>query len=413
MKGNWQTKTLADICQFSNGLWKGAKPPFVRVGVIRNTNFTNDGTLDDSDIAYLDVETKKFASRRLQYGDIILEKSGGGPKQPVGRVALFDKTDGEYSFSNFTAALRVLSPTELDFNFLHRFLYWTYLSGVTEGMQSHSTGIRNLDGRAYKAIRIALPSLSEQRRIVGMVGRAFEGIASAKALAEQNLQNARAVFESHLRAVFTGRGENWVESTISEICEIKHGFAFKGKDFSSSVPDGNPLVITPGNFTEDGKLLFAEHNTKRFRGSPPAEYRFEIGDMVIVMTDLSSKMKILGKPAFVEINNVLHNQRVGRFVFLSGRIERRFVYYFMMSEGFLRKIKDSSTGTMVRHTAPSRIKSIIIPFPERTQDQRTIVSKLDALRDESQRLIRIYESKLAALGALETSLLHHAFTGQL
>src|SRR5437016_14198047 len=109
---NWeQTKSHEQVCQFSNGLWKGEKPPFVSVGVIRNTNFTKEGTLDDSDIAYLDVEAKKLENRRLQFGDIILEKSGGGPKQPVGRVALFDK-EGDYSFSNFTAALRVINSKD-------------------------------------------------------------------------------------------------------------------------------------------------------------------------------------------------------------------------------------------------------------------------------------------------------------
>lgn len=76
MKAEWKTKTLDDVCQFSNGLWKGEKPPFVNVGVIRNTNFTKEGTLDDSDIAYLDVEARKLEKRRLQFGDIILEKSG-------------------------------------------------------------------------------------------------------------------------------------------------------------------------------------------------------------------------------------------------------------------------------------------------------------------------------------------------
>ncbi len=85
MKDGWQKKTMDELCQFINGLWKGEKPPFVNVGVFRNTNFTKDGMLDDSDIAYLDVELKKFETRRLVYGDLILEKSGGGPKQPVGR----------------------------------------------------------------------------------------------------------------------------------------------------------------------------------------------------------------------------------------------------------------------------------------------------------------------------------------
>ncbi len=137
MKKGWEMKTLEQVCLFSNGLWKGEKPPFVKIGVIRNTNFTKEGMLDDSEIAYLDVEIKKFEKRRLQFGDIILEKSGGGPKQPVGRVALFNKNEGEFSFSNFTAAIRVLDSKALDFRFLHKFLHWTYLSGITESMQSN------------------------------------------------------------------------------------------------------------------------------------------------------------------------------------------------------------------------------------------------------------------------------------
>src|SRR5688572_27398228 len=184
MNGVWQSKTLEEVCEFSNGLWKGEKPPFVNVGVIRNTNFTKEGKLDDSDIAYLDVEAKKFEKRRLQFGDIILEKSGGGPRQPVGRVALFDKEEGEFSFSNFTAALRVLDPREFDFRYLHKFLYWTHLSGVTEGMQSHSTGIRNLDSDAYKALQVTYPPLKEQQRLVGALDEAFECLSAAKANAE-------------------------------------------------------------------------------------------------------------------------------------------------------------------------------------------------------------------------------------
>lgn len=78
MKAGWIYKTLDDVCEFNNGLWKGEKPPFVTVGVIRNTNFTKEGTLDDSDIAYIEVEAKKFEKRRLVFGDLILEKSGGG-----------------------------------------------------------------------------------------------------------------------------------------------------------------------------------------------------------------------------------------------------------------------------------------------------------------------------------------------
>ena len=258
-----------------------------------------------------------------------------------------------------------------------------------------------------------IPLLAEQRRIVGILDEAFEGIATAKANAEKNLQNARAVFESHLNAVFTQRGEGWVETCVGSICEIKHGFAFNGTEFSNDIPDGNPPVITPGNFTEDGKLLFTERNTKRFKGDVPARFRFDVGDLVVVMTDLSSKMKILGKPAFVETADVLHNQRIGRVVFLNDRIHKRFLYYFMMSEQFLKNVKGSATGTMVKHTAPKRILNNVIPFPRDQKEQLAIVAQINSLREKTQRLESIYQQKLSALEELKKSLLHQAFTGEL
>jgi type I restriction enzyme S subunit len=197
------------------------------------------------------------------------------------------------------------------------------------------------------------------------------------------------------------------------LCDIKHGFSFDGAEFSNYVPEGNPLVITPGNFTENGKLLFNEKNSKRFRGRAPVGFRFDLGDLVVVMTDLSSKMKILGKPAFVDVDNILHNQRIGRLIFLNGQIEKRLLYYFMMSDGFLKNIRASATGTMVKHTAPKRILSNVIPFPENRKEQRSIVSKLDDLREETQRLESIYRRKLNALETLKKSLLYQAFTGNL
>jgi type I restriction enzyme S subunit len=264
-----------------------------------------------------------------------------------------------------------------------------------------------------KSVEIPYPALPEQQRIVAILDEAFDGIATAKATAEKNLQNARALFESHLQSVFTQRGEGWVETTIGEVCDIKHGFAFDGVDFSTDVPEGNPLVITPGNFTENGTLLFNERNTKRFNGDTPVGYQFNAGDLVVVMTDLSSKMKILGKPAFVERDDVLHNQRIGRVIFSNDRVEKRLLYYFMMTEMFLKNIKGSATGTMVKHTAPKRIMSNVIPFPENRDVQRTTISRLDDLREETQRLASLYQRKLAALDALKQSLLHQAFSGAL
>jgi type I restriction enzyme, S subunit len=204
--------------------------------------------------------------------------------------------------------------------------------------------------------------------------------------------------------------KEWREELIGAVCDIKHGFAFDSKDFSSDFLQGNPIVLTPGNFTEDGKLVFNLKNTKRLSGDTPSGYRFNIGDLVVVMTDLSSKMKILGKPAFIEIDNVLHNQRIGRIVFLNRKIEKRYLYYFMLSERFLKSIKESATGTMVKHTAPKRILNNLIPFPQDLKVQERIVSILDEAFDGIATAKANAEKNLQNARALFESHLQSVFT---
>ena len=87
----WKMTKLINVCEFQSGLWKGKKGPFAKAKVIRNTNFRPNGNLSYENIPLLDVESKELGKRELQHGDIILEKSGGGAKTPVGRVCLFEK----------------------------------------------------------------------------------------------------------------------------------------------------------------------------------------------------------------------------------------------------------------------------------------------------------------------------------
>lgn len=404
MKSGWTTKTLDEACQFSNGLWKGEKPPFVNVGVIRNTNFTKEGTLDDSDIAYLDVEVKKLEKRRLQFGDIILEKSGGGPKQPVGRVALFDKNEGDFSFSNFTAALRVRNSKELDFRFLHKFLHMIYLSGVTEGMQSHSTGIRNLDGDAYKAIKVAFPSLPEQQRINGILDEAFDGIVTAKSNAEKNLQNARAIFESHLQSVFTQRDEGWVETTIGQ--QIRF-IDYRGK--TPTKTENGLRLITAKNV----KMGYLQENPMEYVASDSYDSWMtrgipRCGD-VLFTTEAP-----LANVAQLDTNEkVVFAQRIIIMQTDATNLDSTFLKYLLLSQPVQQRIHAKGTGATVQGIKASLLKTIEISFPKSITEQKLIVTKLDSLREETHRLESICQQKLAAIDALKRSLLDQAFAGKL
>ena len=166
MKTGQKYQELGEVCNVINGLWTGKKEPFVNIAVIRNTNFSKDCRLKLDDVAYIDVESKQFKTRKLEVGDIIIEKSGGSEKQPVGRAVMFDIPDGDFSFSNFTAALRVKDKSYINPKFLHKCLLGHYLKGETLKMQSKTTGLHNLDMKAYLKLPVPALSLTEQERIV-------------------------------------------------------------------------------------------------------------------------------------------------------------------------------------------------------------------------------------------------------
>lgn len=200
----WECATLMDLCTFTNGLWTGKKPPFQQASVIRNTNFTRDCTLDFSDIAHLDVEERQLRSRRLRTGDIILERSGGGPKQPVGRVALFELNDEFYSFSNFTSVIRVNERNRVLPRFLWYYLFHLYSSGVTEALQNHTSGIRNLDFSSYVMLSIPVPTLDEQRRVVEQLDWSIEQANNLLSYVAEQALTLASLRTSLLDAAFSG-----------------------------------------------------------------------------------------------------------------------------------------------------------------------------------------------------------------
>ncbi|NMQ30114.1 restriction endonuclease subunit S [Candidatus Accumulibacter phosphatis] len=405
----WKTKPLGDVTQFINGLWKGKEPPFVHVGVIRNTNFTKEGDLDDSDIAYLDVEAKKFQKRRLQFGDLILEKSGGGPKQPVGRVVFFDKTEGDFSFSNFTAAIRVADPSALDARFLHKYLHWVYVSGRTEVMQSHSTGIRNLNGDAYKAIKIAYPSLIEQRHIVAILDEAFEGIATAKANAEKNLQNARELFESALDAALSQRDSGYVETTLGDEIDLLAGYAFSSKGYTN---DADGIRLLRGDNIMQGYLRWDDAKAWPANDVDPyMRFALREGDVVLAMDRPWVKAGLKRARIFVDDLPCLQLQRTARLR-PKQRMSVKFLYHLTGSRSFSGHLLGVQTGLGVPHISGKQIESFLFMLPP-PKAQETIASTLDDLQQHSERLGEIHQQKVTALGELKKSLLHQAFTGSL
>jgi len=406
MKG-WKILKLDDLCEFKNGLWTGKKPPYQNVGVIRNTNFTKDGYLDDSDIAFLDVEIKQYATRKLEFGDIILEKSGGGPKQPVGRVIPFTKDCGDFSFSNFTSVVRIRDKEKIDYRYLHKILYFFYVSGVTEPMQTHSTGIRNLQLKEYKNLSIPVPPLPEQKRIVAILDEAFEAIARAIANTEKNLANSREVFESYLNTIFDQKGDGWVEKKLGDIATFRNGL----------------------NFTKSSK-----GESIKIVGVKDFQNHFWIQEEQLDSVTIDAELKeidILRKGDILTVRSNGNKELIGRCVLADNfsekishsgftiriRIERediypQFIVHFLKSRELRKQLTESGGGISISSLNQQGLSLIIMSFPTFVE-QKAIVANINELAIETQRLETIYRQKLAALKELKQSILQKAFTGEL
>jgi type I restriction enzyme M protein len=198
IESKWNLVKLGDVVVPMGGLWTGKKEPFKTVNVIRNTNFKKGGKLDFSDIAQIEVEVKQFENRKLEKGDIIIEKSGGSETQAVGRVVLFLLEDGDYSFSNFTARFRP-DKEKINSIFLHLYLNYFYDLGFTFDFQNGASGLKNLDLNRYLEVKIPLPPLDIQHKIVAEC----EGIDLEVSEAEEAIEQSRNEIEVKIQNEFS------------------------------------------------------------------------------------------------------------------------------------------------------------------------------------------------------------------
>jgi type I restriction enzyme, S subunit len=192
--------------------------------------------------------------------------------------------------------------------------------------------------------------------------------------------------------------ESWRACKLGDLLEIKHGFAFKGEFFSE---DGDHILLTPGNFREEGGLKLKGDKEKFYSGDFPNEYLLRTGDLLVAMTDLTQNAPILGSSAFVpEDDRFLHNQRLGKIVNLKAdEIATKYLFYLFNTTSVRGQIKGSASGATVRHTSPSRIYEVSVDIPSLPAQHRIagILSAYDELIENSQRRIRILEEMARAL----------------
>lgn len=164
---------------------------------------------------------------------------------------------------------------------------------------------------------------------------------------------------------------------LKELCKIKHGFAFKGKDIIKNYST-KYVLVTPGNFNIGGG--FKKEKCKYFseNGNIPKDYILRENDLIVTMTDLSVKSDTLGYSALIpKDNNIyLHNQRIGLVYDIDeSKVLKDYLYWFMRTKKYQQEVVASQSGTAIHHTSPARILNIEIDLPS-IDNQRKIVKIL-------------------------------------
>ena len=401
MKRGWQTKKVSEIAKHSLGKMldkaknKGEPQPYLRNLNVRWFDFDLSDVLE---MPFLPTEVEKYTAVK---GDVLICE-GGYP----GRAAIWEKDEPIY----FQKALHRVRFHEPERN--RWFLYYLLSKDLDGTLKNHfnGAGIQHFTGEALAQFEVPLPPLAEQQRIVGLLDEAFEGLATAKANAEKNLQYARALFESHLQSVFTQRGPGWVEKIFDHVChKITDGTHHSPQtQFAERAPGTFPYITSKNirnNFMDLSKMAYIE---RAFHDEVYARCKPSLGDVLltkdgantgnVTLNTIDEPFSLLSSVCLIKTNHAV--------------LKPAFLCFYLQSSAGLRAILGQMTGAAIKRIVLKDIKKAVIPFPP-LKEQETIVATLNSILTETRRLARLYERKHAALEALKKSLLHQAFTGAL
>ncbi len=381
MKAGWEIIPMGQLCSITSG-----------------ESDTQDAVKDGAYAFFDRSRTVKKSSRFLYDCEALIIPGEGKeflPRHFAGKFDLHQRAYALFDFSNRIDA---------------RFLYF-YLHHFSDYLPSVAVGatVKSLRRRHFEQLPVAVTSLPEQRRIVAILDEAFDGIATAKANAEKNLPNARALFESHLQSVFAQRRAGWKETTLGAEIDLLAGFAFKSAQYTDT-EDGVRLLR--GDNIVQGSLRWDD--VKKWPLSDTAEYsRYQLRDGDVVLAMDRPWVKAGLKHATISEDDLpcLLVQRTAR---LRGgsNLNNRFLMYLIGSSGFTFHILGIQTGIGVPHISGQQIKDFKFLRPP-VAEQRRIADSLENLRTETQRLESISQQKVAALEVLKKALLHQAFSGAL
>lgn len=355
----------------------------------------------DKGIAIRDIKNSKIQQKKLLPGDTIIEKSGGSPNQPVGRVVYFDVTDDTFLCNNFTSILR--PKPDVDKKYFFWSLFNLHQRGVTLSFQNKTTGIINLQLKRYvEKAQIPLPPLSEQRRLAARLDKADAVRQKSRALVEAYAELGRSVFLEVFGDIH--RNNKWKEEPLEKVIkEIKSGTSYSGDDRPLQKNEFGVLkisAVTSGRFKPEYKAVPKDSIDKELVFVEPGDLLFsrantrELVAATCIVDDEYPNLFLPDKLWRIRLDQTLANPI--------------FFKYVLSYPPFRSRITKKATGTSgsMLNVSMKKLKETYFPLPPLPLQARfaAMVANIEAQR-------RLAERQLAAAEAVFGGVLQGTFEG--
>lgn len=391
----WEYRSLQNIIEKPiSGEWGDGEG---ETNVIRTTNFTNDGSLDLSDVVQRNIPLKKIEQKKLEFGDTIIEKSGGSPNQPVGRVVYFDQKEATFLCNNFTSVIRAKS--EIDKRYLFWFLFSNHLNQNTLRYQNKTTGIINLQLERYITdLQIPLPPLATQKRIAAILDAADALRRKDQTLLQKYDELAQAIFVDMFGDPVKNE-KGWEVKKLNDLCVTITDGTHQSPTFQKS---GIPFLFVSN--IRNNKI---DYNTQTFiseldYGILAKRTPIEVGNILLTTVGAT-----YGNPAIIEDERKFTFQR--HIAFMKPKhdlVNYRYLFGILKDAYVKRQIDQRVNGAAQKTLNLSDLKEIKIWLPPRSL-QDVYAKKLDIIN----RLKLICNAKTSE--TLFQSLLQKAFNAEL
>jgi len=376
-----------------SGEWGNEDSNGTGIPVLRTTNFTNEGIVNYNDVVTREIKKKNLAEKLLRKGDIIIEKSGGSDKQPVGRVIYFDGEEGKYLFNNFTGLLRVKNKEEWIPKYIFYALYFNYIQGGTRKFENRTTGLHNLKTDNYvDSFQIEKKQYEEQQSIVDCLDKVTELVT----LRKQQLSKLDELVKARFVELFGGISDSKIYpyKAVKELTDVISG-GTPSREASEYWEGGTIPWVKTTELQNNIITEIDEHITEAGLDNSSAKL-VPAGTVLIAMY---GQGKTRGMTGYLGVE-ACTNQACA-CILPSDSINQRFLWqYFVLSYDNLRDMakggnQPNLNGNIIKNYPvlypPIELQEQFATFVEQTDKSKLVVQKsLDQLETLKKALMQQY-----------------------